>query len=136
MYSVRAGFLLKFDWNYASQTKDSMGLTITLNREINKTFTLFTSLIRLWRICVMLSFPKLCYPALHCVLMLKISWNLFCSLKWAKIQIKRSFSSLCYLAMAWLKNRQRHCWIHCISFSFNKPYTFKLTKPKRLYLFK
>lgn len=49
MYSVSEGLLLKFDWNYASQTKDSMGLTISLNKEINKTFTLFTSLILLWK---------------------------------------------------------------------------------------
>lgn len=45
MYSVNAGLLLKFDWNYANQTKDSKGLTISFNKEIIKTFTLFTCLI-------------------------------------------------------------------------------------------
>lgn len=40
MYSVNAGLLLKFDWNYANETKDSKGLTISLKKLLKRSLCL------------------------------------------------------------------------------------------------
>lgn len=57
MYSVNVGLLLKFDWNYVNEIKDSKGLIIFFNKEIIKMFILFICLIILLKVlCIVVIF--------------------------------------------------------------------------------
>lgn len=128
MYSVNAGLLLKFDWNYANQTKDSKGLTISFNKEIIKTFTLFT--IKGFAYCC--HFPKLSYPALHCVLMLKNKLIPFQRFKWSvhfyPFWLSRSGTAK--------KSTEELLNTLYLFLSLKKIYNFMLTNPRNFYPFK
>lgn len=118
---------MKFDWNYANQTKDSKGLTISFNKEIIKTFTLFTCLIILSKALRIVVISPSSYPALHCVLMLKNKLIPFQRFKWSV-----------HFYPFWLSRNgtAKKSTEELLNTLYLSLYNFMLTNPRNFYPFK